>query len=70
MICYIRRYDNEKNEYKDSYFDKHLWGNQNHWVWLRQDAKIFNSVTEANFFIKMNNLKNARVFKLRKSDIR
>ena len=70
MKCCIRRYDEEKEEFKDSYFDKHLWGNQNHWVILRQDAKIFNSVAEANFFIKMYKLKNVKIFKLRKGDLK
>ena len=70
MKCCIRRYDEEKEEFKDSYFDKRLWGNQNHWVILRQDAKIFNSVSEANFFIKMYKLKNAKVYKIKKGNLR
>lgn len=70
MICYIRRYDNEKNEYKDSYFDKHLWEGKNHWVARKEDAKMFGNVAEANFFIKMYKLKNVKVYKIKKGDLR
>lgn len=63
MKCCIRRYDEEKEEFKDSYFDKHLWGNQNHWVHLKQDAKVFASVKEARWIIKLYKLKNCKVEK-------
>lgn len=66
MECFIRRYDEEKEEFKDSYFNKHLWGIQNHWVNLKQDAKIFGSVKEANFFAKIYNLKNYKIEKIKK----
>lgn len=63
MKCFIRRYDKEKGEFKDSYFNKHLWIGQNHWVILKQDAKLFNTVAEARATMKVYKLKNCEVEK-------
>ena len=63
MKCYIRRYDNEEQIWKDSWLNRHLWGTQNHWVTTREGAKRFGSVKEARWFIKMYKLKNCEVEK-------
>lgn len=59
MKCYIRRIQKDK----ETWFQKHLWENKNHWVIFRQEAKEFGSVKEARWFIKMYNLKNCEVEK-------
>lgn len=63
MKCYIRRYDEKEQIWKDSWFNKHLWGEQNHWTIFKSEAKEFESVKEARWFIKMYNLKNCEVEK-------
>ena len=66
MKCYIRRFDKEKNEFRDVYFNKHLFENQNHWVGTKQDAKLFNTVAEARATIKLYKIKNVEVEKCTK----
>lgn len=63
MKCYIRRYDNKNEIWGDSWFVKHLWKDQNHWTIFRNEAKEFESVKEARWFIKFYNLKNCEVEK-------
>lgn len=67
MKCYIRRQQiiNGEKVWGDTFFARHLGisMNPNHWVSLRQEAKQFDSVKEARWFIKMYNLKNCEVEK-------
>lgn len=63
MKCYIRRYDKEKQIFKDGYFSRHIGENDNHWVVLKQEAKRFDSVKEAREFMKTYKLKNCEVEK-------
>ena len=48
------------------YYSKHLGldGQQNHWVFDRQEAKLFPSVKEARQEIRINKLKNVEVEKI------
>lgn len=68
MKCYIRRYeyDAEGNkQWTDTYYSKSIIkGVHNHWVCLRQEAKLFESVAEARKEIKENQLKNCDVYKI------
>ncbi len=62
MKCFI-----VKKELKmKMYYSKHLGfeGQQNHWVFDRQEAKLFPSVKEARQEIKINKLKNVEVEKI------
>lgn len=68
MKCYIRRCtyneDGEK-EWLDTYYSKCLTkGIHNHWVCLRQEARMFDSVAEARKEIKEKGLKNCDVYKI------
>lgn len=66
MKCYIRRYeivDGEK-QYKDSYFNKNI-GFQNHWT-PQREARLFESILEAKWIIKLYRLKNCEVYKYEK----
>lgn len=56
MRCRIKRIN------RDSYFNKHIDKNINHWTY-EYDAKIFNSVAEARAAIKIYKLKNVEVEK-------
>ena len=48
------------------YYSKHLGfeGQQNHWVFDRQEAKLFPSVKEARQEIRINKIKNVEVEKI------
>ena len=59
MKCYIRRIQKDK----ETYFARHLWNYKNHWTIFRKEAKEFGSVKEANWFIKLYELKNCEVVK-------
>ena len=74
MKCYIRRcgLDQEnKRIWKDSYINpiefydksKREWDYYFHWVCDKQEAKQFNTIEEAKWFIKTYNLKNCDVYK-------
>ena len=62
MKCFIVR----KNLNIKMYYSKHLGldGQQNHWVWDRQEAKLFDSVKEARQEIRINKIKNVEVEKI------
>lgn len=64
MKCYIRKIDEKTKEFKNIYFNKHLFENQNHWT-TRDEAKIFPSVLEARKTIKKYKLKNVAVEKIK-----
>lgn len=62
MKCFIVR----KNLNIKMYYSKHLGFEcqQNHWVWDRQEAKLFPSVKEARQEIRINKIKNVEVEKI------
>lgn len=62
MKCFIVR----KSLNIKMYYSKHLGfeGQENHWVWDRQEAKLFDSVKEARQEIRINKLKNVEVEKI------
>lgn len=62
MKCFIVR----KSLSIKMYYSKHLGFEcqQNHWVWDRQEAKLFDSVKEARQEIRINKLKNVEVEKI------
>lgn len=62
MKCFIVR----KELKMKMYYSKHLGldGQQNHWVFDRQEAKLFSSVREARQEIRINKLKNVEVEKI------
>lgn len=62
MKCFIVR----KSLNIKMYYSKHLGldGQQNHWVWDRQEAKLFDSVKEARQEIRINKIKNVEVEKI------
>ena len=57
MNCIIKNKNN-------AYFDKHLFGNQNHWV-FKNEAKLFDTVFEAKQVIRKYKLKNAEIEKIK-----
>lgn len=59
MNCYIKR-NNEKIE-KQSYFARNISKNINHWVQLKQEAKLFRTVKDARRIIKHYKLRNCEV---------
>ena len=65
MKCYIRRYDNENKVWKDSWFRKHIGIPMcpNHWTIFKSEAKEFDSVKEARWYINFYKLKNCEVEK-------
>lgn len=52
-----------KSENYEIYFEKHLFGNQSHFV-FRENAKVFDSVKLARDVIKKVGLKKVKVVKL------
>lgn len=62
MKCFIVR----KELKMKMYYSKHLGldGQQNHWVFDRQEAKLFPSVKEARQEMRINKLKNVEVEKI------
>ena len=62
MKCFIVR----KELKMKMYYSKHLGldGQQNHWVFDRQEAKLFPTVAEARKEIRINKLKNVEVEKI------
>lgn len=62
MKCFIVR----KELKMKMYYSKHLGleAQQNHWVFDRQEAKLFPSVKEARQEIRINKLKNVEVEKI------
>lgn len=62
MKCFIVR----KELKMKMYYSKHLGleTQQNHWVWDRQESKLFDSVKEARQEIRINKLKNVEVEKI------
>lgn len=62
MKCYIRRYYKDEQEWGFGYLAGH-YGFMNHWVMDKREAKQFESVKEARWFIKTYNLKNCEVEK-------
>jgi len=59
MKCYIRRF--KDGEFKVGYYKIHIIKNINHWVYTKEEAKLFNSVKEARREIKKYKLKNCEV---------
>lgn len=66
MNCCIKRY-NEKIE-RHSYFARNIGKNINHWVQLRIEAKMFDTIKEAKRIIKHYKLKNCEVEICQKKD--
>jgi len=58
MKCFIKR--------KNAYYKLHIIGNINHWVFTKEEAKLFDSVKEARETIKKYGLKNCGVEKWKK----
>ena len=56
MKYYIKRIN-------EGYYKLHIIGALNHWVFTKEEAKLFNSVKDARKEIKKYNLKNCEVEK-------
>ena len=62
MKCYIRRYNKDEKEWGFGYLAEHH-SFMDHWVMDKREAKQFQSVKEARWFIKIYKIKNCEVEK-------
>jgi len=62
--CYIRKFKN--GDFGQGYFARHICKDFNHWVFTKEEAKLFLSVKEARYMIKKYNIKNCEVEKCQK----